>query len=109
MEIKTAFGNLSIRKKLTLAYILTAVFILLVNIFVYINVNLVIDRLDRVYVTNINLNDLSNSVKEGYSTVKDRGFEMHPQMNLEVGKEVYNYLNSNGYSFDTFIVWKEDS
>jgi len=62
LEIKTAFGNLSIRKKLTLAYIMTAVLILLVNIFVYVNVNRVIDRLDRVYVSNINLNELSNSI-----------------------------------------------
>ena len=62
MELKTIFGNLSIRKKLTLAYIMTAVLILLVNIFVYVNVNHVIDRLDRVYVSNINLNELSNSI-----------------------------------------------
>ncbi len=62
--MKTMFRDLSIRKKLTITYIFSAVLILLVNIFVYINVNTVIARLDKVYISNINLNDLAASLDE---------------------------------------------
>ena len=67
----TKFGNLSIRKKLTFTYVFTALLILAVNIFVYANVNNVISRLDAVYVSNINLNELSGSLDEVQGGLKD--------------------------------------
>ena len=70
MSVKKRFADLPIRTKLTLTYSLTAVLILLVNAFAYININHAISRLDAVYVSNIDLNDLSASLDEVQNSLK---------------------------------------
>lgn len=64
MKLRQRFSNLPIRMKLILTYVLTALFILAVNIFIYANVNRLVSQLDAVYVTNINLNELSAALDD---------------------------------------------
>lgn len=71
MNILKRFSNLPIRKKLTLTYGITAILIMAVNLFVYANVNTVISRLDEVYVSNINLNELSGTLDDLQGSLRD--------------------------------------
>ena len=56
------FENLSIQKKLVAAYFLTTILVLAVNIFMYFNVNTMMHRLDQIYISNVNLNELSDEL-----------------------------------------------
>ena len=56
------FADLSIRKKLILTYALTAIFILAADIFVYMNIYRTVSQVDDVFVGNISLTELSESL-----------------------------------------------
>jgi len=71
MKVRQYYSNLPIGRKLTLIYFMSALFILAVNIFVYANVNRVVSRLDRVYISNINLNELSAALDLVQNTMKE--------------------------------------
>ena len=60
-KIKRRYQN-SIQIKLMLAFLLTTVLILLMNIFMYINTNRMLSSLDEVYAENINLNEISDTL-----------------------------------------------
>ena len=59
--------KLTIRAKMLCVFILTTLIILIVNLFMYANVNHMINRLDEIYLSNISLNELSNML-EGVQT-----------------------------------------
>ncbi len=65
----------SLQRKLTLTFIATTLIVLLMNIFMYQNINRLITRLDNIYRSNLNLNTLEESLE-------------HVQTNMT------NYLNT---------------
>ena len=52
----------SIRNKMMLVFVTTTMILLLINLFMYANVNHMINRLDEVYVSNISLNELADTL-----------------------------------------------
>ncbi len=62
MKTQKKFANLPIQTKLIVVYCLTALLILVVNLFMYRNINHMLRRLDQIYVSNINLNELSDAL-----------------------------------------------
>ena len=54
--------NNSIQTKLMLAFLLTTVLILFMNIFMYINTNKMLASLDEVYAENISLNEITDTL-----------------------------------------------
>lgn len=60
-KIITRYKN-SIQSKLMLAFLLTTVLILFMNVFMYINTNRMLDSLDEVYAENISLNEISDTL-----------------------------------------------
>lgn len=65
------FSNLPIQTKLVMVYCLTTLLILAVNMFMYRNINGMLHRLDRIYVSNINLNQLSDSLERVQSSLNN--------------------------------------
>lgn len=62
MKIKENVKSLPLQTKLIAVHCLTTVLILGVNLFMYSNINDMLGRLDQIYVSNINLNALSDSL-----------------------------------------------
>ena len=62
MKLEKLFSDLSIRKKLILTYSITAVIMLLADLFVYRNVYQAVSGLDDVFESNISLSELSESL-----------------------------------------------
>lgn len=54
----------TIQRKLTLTFIATIMIVLLMNIFMYQNINRLITKLDNIYRSNLNLNTLEESLEE---------------------------------------------
>lgn len=64
-------AKLSIRVKMLFVFIITTLIILLINLFMYVNVNHMVDRLDEVYLSNISLNELADTLTEVQSSMTD--------------------------------------
>lgn len=64
MKAREKIANLTIQSKLVMVYCLTTLLILIVNMFMYRNINGMLHRLDQIYVSNINLNGLSASLDQ---------------------------------------------
>lgn len=62
MKLEKIFSNLSIRQKLILTYTVTAIIILLADLYVYRNVYQGVSGLDDVFEGNISLSELSESL-----------------------------------------------
>lgn len=57
-------NRLSLQKKFLLTFLSSTVIILVVNIFLFININNVINRIDKVYSSNMALNELSEALDD---------------------------------------------
>lgn len=53
---------MSLQMKLVLTFFLTSAIIMFVNLFLFVNINSAIDRIDRVYMTNAQISDLSDAL-----------------------------------------------
>lgn len=62
MKIKHSLRNMTIQNKLLFVVILSMLIILSINIILFSNVNNLVTKLDEVYVSNVNLNDLSEAL-----------------------------------------------
>lgn len=62
MKIRQKIADLPLQHKLVVVYCVTTLLILCINIFMYANVNVMMQRLDEIYVSNINLNLLSDAL-----------------------------------------------
>ena len=51
--------SLSIRVKLTSAFLFTLLILFFINLFLYLNVNSMLERINEVYQSNSSLNELS--------------------------------------------------
>ena len=63
-KCRQKFYNVTLRTKLILVFIATTLVILMVNLFLYININKMINRMDNIYQSNINLNELASALLE---------------------------------------------
>ena len=61
-RIKYKWYSLTIRIKLVAVFMFTCFIIFIVNIFMYMNVNSMIGKINEVYISNVNLNALSDSL-----------------------------------------------
>lgn len=64
MKIKNKFADLPLQTKLVGVYFFTTLLILVINLFMYSNINNVLRRLDQIYESNISLNELSESLEQ---------------------------------------------
>lgn len=64
------WNNASIQIKLTISFMFTLVIILAMNLFMYMNINSMMSRVDEVYVSNLNLNELSEALQTLQESVK---------------------------------------
>lgn len=55
---------MTLQTKLIWTFFLTSAIIMLVNIFLFVNINGVIDRIDRVYMTNAQISDLMDALSD---------------------------------------------
>lgn len=75
--IRSKWDNFPIRLKLILVCMFTSCIIFSVNIFMYMSINAKINEMNRVYISNINLNELSEALNyiqksmEGYLNTKN--------------------------------------
>lgn len=56
------WNKLSLQWKLTLAFAFTSIIMLSINFVMYMNINQMMARIDKVYASNVNLNELSDSL-----------------------------------------------
>lgn len=56
------WNKISLQRKLLITFVTSSLIILAVNAFLFININSVINRMDRVYSSNLSLNKLSESL-----------------------------------------------
>lgn len=68
-KVGNRFSNLRIQTKLIVVYCFTTLLILIVNLFMYRNINSMLHRLDQIYVSNVNLNELSDSLEQVQSSL----------------------------------------
>ena len=62
MKNRRLLSNLPIQTRLIVIFLITTALIFLVNIFVYLNINGMIEQIEAVYSSNISLNELSETL-----------------------------------------------
>lgn len=84
--------KLSIRTRMMLVFIITTSIILFLNLFMYVNVNHIMNRLDEVYVSNISLNELADTLSRVQTSMTD-------YLNTRTSDAMENYYrNEQDYS-----------
>ena len=61
-KLTDAFAALSIRTKLICVFVLTILVMLLVNVFMYLNINKITVQLDEIYADNVRLNAIADAL-----------------------------------------------
>ena len=56
--------HLTIQTKLILVFILTSLIVFAVNLFVYVNLNQMISKIEEIYASNVNLNELTEALSD---------------------------------------------
>lgn len=70
-KLRKRFYNSPIRFKLGVMFAITTIFIFVVNIFMYFNINQMTQRLDEIYKSNVQLNDLSDALESVQGSMTD--------------------------------------
>ncbi len=65
------FRSFSLRTKLILAFLLTSALIFAVNLFLFLNINRAINRIDAVYDSNMEITELSASLSNVHTKLTD--------------------------------------
>lgn len=71
MRVKNKLLRFTLQTKLLLAFIATTVIILIVNVYMYYNINQMITQLDEIYLSNVSLNELAESLREVQDNMTD--------------------------------------
>lgn len=71
MKSKNRWKDLTLQQKLTALFVLTAVIILAVNLYMYALLNAMTGRVEQVYDSNLQLNDLTEHLNQVHSNVKE--------------------------------------
>lgn len=88
----SSIRKLTIRAKMLCVFILTTLIILIVNLFMYANVNHMINRLDEIYLSNISLNELADTLSNVQTSMTD-------YLNTRTSDALENYYrNEQNYS-----------
>ena len=69
--MKNKLLRFTLQTKLLLAFIATTVIILIVNVYMYYNINQMITQLDEIYLSNVSLNELAESLREVQDNMTD--------------------------------------
>ncbi|MCR4807552.1 MAG: sensor histidine kinase [Lachnospiraceae bacterium] len=64
MKSKRHLSDRSIQTRLIIIFLITSVLIFAVNVFVYININNIIERIEALYASNVSLNELSDKLSD---------------------------------------------
>lgn len=67
--LEKKWNKLSLQWKLTVAFIFTSVIILIVNLIMFLSINKMMGKIDQVYISNVNLNELSDSLDNVQSSM----------------------------------------
>lgn len=80
----------SMRTKLIFVFIYTSIFVLLADLFIYYNINQKIEQINRIYSSNVNLNEVSNKL-------------------ADIQTNVYQYLNTkSSESLEAYYASSQD-
>ncbi|HOO27329.1 MAG TPA: histidine kinase [Lachnospiraceae bacterium] len=71
MNKRKIFGNLTIQTKLIFVFILTSMFIFAVNLYVYVNLNSMIGKIDEIYASNVSLNEMTETLNSVQNSMTD--------------------------------------
>lgn len=88
-RITEKINNYSIVTKLILLFILTSTIIFVVNIYMYVNINKTVGIIDNVYVSNANLNELTEVLSEVQNN-------MYEYLDTKNSDALENYYRSAG-------------
>ena len=101
MKLDKFLSNMKISRKLVAVFLATSVIAMCVNLFIYINLNQALDKINSVFSSNISLNELSDSLNQthqgltGYLETKGTDdLELYFASYLNV-KQMMRLLNSN--------------
>ena len=64
MKLDKFLSNMKISRKLVAVFLATSVIAMCVNLFIYINLNQALDKINSVFSSNISLNELSDSLNQ---------------------------------------------
>ncbi len=83
-RVKRRILSITIQGKLIALFIATSIIILTVNIFMYFNINVMVNQLERVYVANISLNELADTLADVHTSLTD-------YLNTRTSDSIENY------------------
>ena len=69
--VRTKWNNVSLRYKMLLTFIVPIILLLFANIYMYVSISATIEKVNQIYVTNINLNDMSERLTALQNSVKE--------------------------------------
>ena len=87
--MKINHKNATIQGKLIFAFILTTMVLLFVNFYIYYNINLMVMNLNKIYMSNVELNELLDSLDD----VQD---SMTEYLNTKTSDSMETYYRSQG-------------
>lgn len=95
MRLLDTFRNASIRLKLVITFVLTSALIFIVNLYVYSNLNTMINKVDEIYASNIALTEmeetlegLQNSMTEYLRTKSSDALELYYKNEQDFSNQV---------------------
>ncbi len=68
---KKFFRSLSLQRKLTMTFLITSTLIFVVNLFLFMNINRAINRIDEVYDSNVQVSDLSSALGDVHTQLTE--------------------------------------
>ncbi len=68
---KKKWNNASVMTKMLIAFIVPLVLMLVVNIYMYISINTMMERVDEIYVVNVSLNELADDLTFLQNSMKE--------------------------------------
>ncbi len=99
-RLKRRFRHLKIRYKLVIVFLVTSIIAFGVNLFVYLNLNRMLSRIDKVYSSNISLNELSDDIDQmqagltGYLETKSTDdLELYYKYSQDISMEIQELNN----------------
>ena len=94
------FANMSIQTRLIILFLITTALIFVVNVYVYINLNQMIGRIEALYADNVSLNELSDRLKD----VHDNMTQYLKTKNTESLEDYYKYEQEYKERIDSFSI-----
>ncbi len=91
--MKSTVKNGSIRLRLILVFVITSAIVLLVNVYMYFNINSSISTIDEVYISNVGLNELLDSLTDVQDYVQE-------YLNVKSTDSLENYFRSEQHYHD---------